>query len=412
MKKILNIFKYAPKYTIAILSIVAAAITIPAALLAWGPDRPTFTTAVPARYVTFNSITDNPSQGDERDFMLVRDSVDSNATYSNQANLAAGHQYVVYVYYHNNAAKNLGLKAVNTYVRAEIPAVVNNGSTGTIANSYVTSSNANPNEVHDDISFNNATGGDIALRYVPGSTTIHNLGAINGQTLSDSIVTSGAIIGYNALDGVIPGCNEYAGYVTFLVQADQPNFTITKQVRKTGETNWQNNEAVNPGDSLDYLVTYQNTGTTQQNDVVIKDILPAGINYAADTTYLANGLNPKGTLVNNEIVNGGINIGNYAPNATAYIKFSASVIGNDSLANCGQNTLKNIAEAQTDNGSKSDTATVTATKQCLYTPSLNTPSELPVTGISESILSVIGIGSASAAISYYFISRRSISSRK
>lgn len=403
MKKLSNIFKYAPKSIIITLAIVLAAIIIPASLFAWGPSRETFTTAVPARYVTFNSITDNPSQGDERDFMLVRDSADSNATYTNQVNLTANHQYVVYVYYHNNAAANLGLKAYDTYVRAEIPAIVDNGKTGVIANSYVRSSNATPTEVYDDISFNNNTGGDIALRYVPGSTTIHNLGATNGQTLSDNIVTTGAIIGYNSLDGIIPGCNQYAGYVTFKVQADQPNFTINKQVRKTGETAWQESEPVNFGDNLDYLITYQNTGSTQQNDVVIKDILPAGISYNNDSTYLANSLNPK-IQVNNEIVNGGINIGNYAPNATAYIKFTAKVTAtNDSLTNCGQNTLSNTVEAQTDNGTKSDNANVTIDKYCL-----TNPGQLPVTGPSDDIIVVIGIGSLAAAAGYYFTSRKTL----
>jgi uncharacterized repeat protein (TIGR01451 family)/LPXTG-motif cell wall-anchored protein len=402
MKKILNILKYAPKRTIAILLIIAAVIAIPASLFAWGPDRPTFTTAVPARYVTFNSITDNPSQGDERDFMLVRDSVDSNTTYSNQANLVAGHQYTVYVYYHNNAAANLGLKSLNTYVRAEIPAIVNNGSNGVIANSYVTSSNARPNEVHDDISFNNATGGDIALRYVPGSATIHNFGATNGQALSDSIVTSGAIIGYNALDGVVPGCNQYAGYVTFNVQADQPNFTITKQVRKTGEKEWQNGETVNPDSNIDYLITYKNTGTTQQNDVVIKDTLPNGVSYTKDSTFLANSLNPSGVKVNDEIVNGGINIGNYAPNSTAYIKFSAKVASNINLLNCGQNDLNNYAEARTDNGSKSNSVKITVIKQCEVTT-------LPVTGASEDILSILGIGTIATSAGYYFASRKILS---
>lgn len=404
MKKIFNILKYAPKYTIAILSIVIAAITIPAALFAWGPDRPTFTTATPARYVTFNSIIDNPSQGDERDFMLVRDSADSNSTYSNQANLTAGHQYVVYMYYHNNAAANLNLKALNTYVRAEIPAIVSNGSNGVVANSYVTSSNAKPNEVHDDISFNNATGGDIALRYVPGSATIHNFGATNGQALSDSIVTSGAIIGYNALDGVVQGCNKYAGYVTFNVQADQPNFTITKQVRKTGEKEWQNGETVNPGSNIDYLITYKNTGTTQQDDVVIKDTLPNGVSYTKDSTYLASSLNPGGVKVNDEIINGGINIGNYAPNSTAYVKFSAKVTSDVNLLNCGQNDLNNYAEARTDNGSKSNSVNIKVIKQCEV-------ATLPVTGARENILSILGIGTIATSAGYYFASRK-ISSRK
>ena len=35
-----------------------------AAVLAWGPSRRTFTMEHPAPYVTFNSITNNPNEGD------------------------------------------------------------------------------------------------------------------------------------------------------------------------------------------------------------------------------------------------------------------------------------------------------------------------------------------------------------
>lgn len=352
----------------AIFAMIAAAIIIPTALLAWGPSRPTYTTAVPADHITFNSITDNPSHGDERNFVQVRDANSGNETYVDSISLTAGHEYVVYVYFHNNAAANLNLKATGSYVKAQIPAIVSNGSTGTKAVGYVGANNATPLEVWDDISFSNTTGGDIALSYVAGSSTIHSFGAVNGQTMSGSIVTTGAAIGYNALDGIVPGCNEFAGYVTFRVKANQPNFTISKQVHKTGVTGWKETEAVNPGDSVDYLITYKNTGTTTQNDVVISDVLPKSVSYTAGSTYVANTTNPNGLKVSDNITKGGINIGNYAAGAAAYIKFGATVVANNTLPTCGENTLTNSAKVQTANGSKEDTADVTVTKTCIPTP--------------------------------------------
>lgn len=358
----------APKRTSAIFAIVAAVLIAPAALFAWGPGRQTFTMANPADYVTFNSITDNPTHGDERNFMQVREANAGNETYADQTSLTAGHEYVVYVFYHNNAASNLNASgkgiATGAYVKAQIPTFVPSGSTGTKAVGYVGASNANPGEVWDDISFSNSTGGDISLSYVPGSSTIHNFGKTNGQTMSDSIVTTGAPIGYDALNGVIPGCNEFSGYVTFRVKADQPNFTVTKQVHKTGTTGWKKTEAVKAGDSVDYLVTYTNTGTMKQNDVVINDILPTGVTYTAGTTFVANATNPNGLKVGDNITKGGINIGNYSAGADAYVKFTATVGTNDSLPVCGANTLRNTAKAQTANGVKQDTADVTVPKEC------------------------------------------------
>jgi len=395
------------KLTVA-LAMIAAAIVVPATLFAWGPARPTYTTAVPADHITFNSIIDNPSHGDERNFVQVRDAASGNATYVDQISLKSGHEYVVYVYFHNNAAANLKLNATGSYVKAEIPAIVVNGSNGTKAVGYVGASNANPTQVWDDISFSNATGGDIVLRYVPGSATIHSFGAVNGQTMSDSIVTTGASIGYDSLNGVVPGCNEYAGYVTFRVKADQPNFTISKQVRKSGTKDWVETVAVNDGDSVDYLVTYKNTGTTVQNDVVINDILPNGVSYTAGTTYVANTTNPNGLKVGDNITKGGINIGNYAAGAAAYVKFSAIVSRNETSAVCGTTTFHNVAKAQTKNGTKEDLADVTITKKCVTPPVKPpvTPPELPKTGPGENIVAIFGLGALITSIGYYRASRR------
>lgn len=399
----------------AILSMIAAAIIIPATLFAWGPSRPTYTIANPADHVTFNSITDNPSHGDERNFVQVRDANSGNETYVDQIGLTAGHEYVVYVYYHNNAASNLNASGVGVahgaYVKAEIPAVVVKGNTDTKAVGYVGATNANPGVVWDDISFSNTTGGDIALRFVPGSATIHNFGTTNGQTMSDNIVTTGANLGYNALDGVLNGCNEYAGYVTFRVKADQPNFTISKEVRIAGSTTWSKSIVAHAGDSLEYRIQYINSGTTDQNNVVIRDVLPAHISYVTGSTTLKNASNPTGKSVSDNLTKDGINIGNYTAGSNAFIKFNAKVASASALV-CGTNTLTNTASAQTNNGSKKDSAVVTITKQCKVTPPPVTPPELPRTGASENILAFLGLGALVTSIGYYLASRREVLSRR
>ncbi len=405
MKNLFSVLKYTPKRTLAVLATIAAVI-VPAAVFAWGPSRTTFTTAVPASYVTFNSIVDNPAHGDERNFAQVRDVTASDATYSDTVNVTPGHEYLVNVYFHNNAAANLNLVATGSYVKIELPAVATNG-VSTKAVAYVGAENANPTQVWDDFSFNNTTGGNVAIRYIPGSAKIHSFGKVDGQTMSDNIVTNGAAIGYSALDGRVPGCNDYAGYVTFKVVADQPNFTVNKQVRKTGTTTWLDSMNVATGDSVDYLITYKNTGTTQQNDVVVKDVLPTGVTYSAETTYVANTTNPSGVKVSNKIVEAtGINIGNYAAGSAAYIKFSAKVTATNTTIDCGVNNLTNTAKVETNNGSRSDTAVVVMTKTCTTPPTNPTKPELPKTGMGETIATILGLGSIVTSAAYYVNSRR------
>lgn len=365
MKNFFSVLKYAPKRTIAVIATLIAAITIPIMVSAWGPSREYFTIAEPADYITFNSITDNPAHGDERNFAQVRDATASDTTYADSVDLIAGHEYLVYVYYHNNAAADLNLVATGTNVKIALPAVATkNASTKAVA--YVSATNSDPKQVWDDISFNNTTGGDIAIRYIEGSAKIHNFGKTDGATLSDNIISTGALIGYSALDGRIPGCNEYAGYVTFKVIADQPNFTVSKQVRKTGTTNWTDEKlAVSASSEVDYLITYNNTGTTVQNDVVIKDVLPTGVTLKSGTTYIVNAANPNGLKISDNIASaGGINIGNYDAGAAAYIKFTANVSRSSDSLTCGANDLVNLAKADTNNGSKTDEATIVITKTC------------------------------------------------
>ena len=74
MRKIFNKLRSMPKRYAVLTAALLAAVIVPAALNAWVPsDRATFTWDKPATYVTFNSMTNNPKQGDERDFFKIRD---------------------------------------------------------------------------------------------------------------------------------------------------------------------------------------------------------------------------------------------------------------------------------------------------------------------------------------------------
>lgn len=440
MSSTLSLIRRAPKRFTAVVAMVAAAIIIPAAVLAWGPNRQTFTTAAPADYVTFNSIVDNPAHGDERNFVQVKEAGAANSTYAENVSLTPGKTYTVFMYYHNNAASNLNANgsgiAHGAYAKAEIPAVVAKGSTGTKAVGYIGANNSNPLQVWDDISFSNATAGDIALRFVDGSAKIYNNGGANGATLSDSIITSGATIGYDALNGDIPGCNEYAGYITFDVVADQSNFTIQKQVRLAGTTEWKESVEAQPGATVEYQLEYKNTGTTAQNNVVLKDTLPANVSYIAGSTYLKNAANPNAKQVSDNLTTAtGINIGNYTAGSNAFVKFSAKVNASAEVF-CGITTLTNVARVETNNGSKQDTADVVvksnkecqpgqitvceiATKKLVtikesdfnsakYTKDLSQCQSLPQTGTTENIVAVIGLGAVVAAAAYYVASRRAL----
>lgn len=365
-----SLFRKISKRTWAAAAIVTAVVAVPAGLMAWGPDRPTYTMAHPADHVTFNSITDNPAHGDERNFVQVRNVTD-NGQFTENVTLTPGKEYEVYVFYHNNAATRLNDAAHNyagiakdAFIRTDLPASVAAGSDARI-NGYVGASNASPQQVWDEAYAKNSTSAAIALRIVPGSAKITSNGAVNGKSLPDTLYTTGTPLGYSALDGKVPGCAEYSGYVTYRFKADQPNFTVEKTVSKQGAGQYNENVATNPGDLVDFRIKYKNTGTTQQDAVVIRDQLPANMTYVANSTYVSNSStgNAWKAITANTVTQQGINIGSYAPGGAGYVKFTAKVASKDALA-CGTNNLVNTASADTQNGSKSDTASVTVTKEC------------------------------------------------
>lgn len=370
---------------------------------AGGPVRPTFTSAQPATYVTFNSITDNPEHGDERNFVLIREA--GVGTYVNEMKLQPGKEYEVYTYYHNNAETRLNTGegtgiARNARVSAQLPSIVKPGERG-IVSSTITADNANPQKVWDEAYITSDS--EVAIRYVTASAKIRSGGAINNSIVPDSLFSAnGTFLGYSELNGIVPGCADYAGYIVYKIKVDQPGFGLTKEVANSGQNNWSKNVTAQPGSTVDYRITYTNNGTTDQNNVTIKDALPAGQTYITGSTKLTNITNPNGLKVSDNVVGNGINIGNYGKGTKAIVTFSAKVAGSEQLT-CEQVTMRNSAFAITGSGTKNDTATVTIPK-----PECVTPAELPTTGPIEVIAGLVGIAAFTFATVYYFKSRREL----
>jgi len=210
----MRIFSSKRRIVAATTAVIAGIALVPIvhAAVQFGPSRPTFTWASPATYVTFNSITDNPdpSIGDERTFISARDAASSDMlTYSKNLTVTNNEEVLVRVFYHNNAASNLNLVATNTKVKVLLPA---GSSTAPQGAAYISADNANPTMVWSTMDFS-AGGQPFSMTYEPGTAQLWNQQQ-HGTTLSDSVTTSGALIGYNAIDGNIPGCSQFSGYVT------------------------------------------------------------------------------------------------------------------------------------------------------------------------------------------------------
>lgn len=406
--------------------------------LAYGPERPTFTGEKPADYVTFNSITNNPNHGDERNFVLIREA--GKGSYTDSIKVQPGKEYEVYSYFHNNAKDTLNASGVgiakNVRMSAQVPSVVKASEKGIVSTS-ISADNAQPKKVWDEAYI--TTDNTVALSYVASSAKIHSNGAVNGSGLATSLFsTDGTYLGFDSLNGILPGCNEYAGYVIYRLKVDQPNFTFKKEVSAAGQHKWVDSLQAKIGDKVDYKLTYKNTGTTRQNDITIKDTLPAGMTYVKGSTKVANLNAPNGVAVSDNLTTVGINAGSYGPDTTSTVTFSAQITDNKALT-CGQAVLINKASAITANGTKSDQANVTVNVNCAPNeckPGIPTGdtrceadmctipgyeheakdsdacaapiTELPKTGVEQTVGTIIGMILLALGVAYYIKSRNDL----
>jgi hypothetical protein len=196
---------------------------------AYGPERATFTMDRPAPWISFNSIVDTTGYGDERDFVMasvVGEAKDSNGRplaaandgsgekWSNTITVEDSKRYAIRMYIHNNAASNLNLVAENVAVQLLVPK-----TPGFMMDveGIVSSSNSMPGLVFDQATFQSR---DVFwLEYIGGSALYVTNAALGGMVVPDTIAEGGAAIGYEALDGLIPGCTKYSGWLTLMLKA-------------------------------------------------------------------------------------------------------------------------------------------------------------------------------------------------
>ncbi len=334
---------------------------------AWGPSRTTYTMASPADHVVFNSITDNNNEiGDERYFVSASEYTgDASKNYwSDKTQVENGKEYVVRMYVHNNAASNLNLTAENVRAYVVLPT---DTATSITVSGKIYSSNASPTTVWDETTFTSKNGEKFNLAYVDGTAKYYNTkdGKLRTFTLNSSelLTSTGALLGYDQMDGKIPGCSEYSGYVTFHVKAqfaENPAIEVSKEVKILGSNTWSEEVTAKSGDTVRYRIHVKNSGNTTLKNLVVRDILPTGLSYVKGSTTIVNTAHPKGVTLSDGIVaDSGINLGDYAAGAGAWLYFNATVDSSVS-EKCSNTLLRNViqASAGSSTGTKEDSADV------------------------------------------------------
>lgn len=332
------------KLLVSVSIVIGLSSVLPSAF-AWGPNREVYTYedinsdylagTWPKNKIVFNSITNTPNFGDERNFVSTReyngdDNGFDNVWNGNDITVKDGQEYKIRLYVHNNSPWGYEGVATDVRVSFSIPTI---SAKQVQVNGFVYSDNAEQEQIWDYVNFNSDHA--FHLEYVYGSALLGNSGIGNpengkttgllGYELSDEVVTKsgGTLIGYDAIDGCIPGGYDYVSYVTISVKAVfDYDLTLDSSVRysnRIGKT-WENTVDVNVGDKVDIQLQYQNTSDAVQKGVAMRVVLPDGLRYVEGSGQLINSSHPEGApLEGSYIVTDGIAIGNYEPNASAQI---------------------------------------------------------------------------------------------
>jgi uncharacterized repeat protein (TIGR01451 family) len=405
---------------------VAAAIILPlTAIAGYEPaNRPvkTYTGAdsVAFDYPVFNSWVNTPNYGDERAFFDAGTA--TSGPYKDQLVVTPGQEITLRMYIHNGAAPSLNGTnfdgpgvARNSRVQVFLPTAT---STSLRSFGYIIADNTNPGWVADSVDFNSSV--PVSLEYVPGSARLANGAHPNGVVLPDSIIQHdnqfnasrpAAPIGYQNMDGNFPGCFEYDAFVTLKVKVNGPKLEVSKKVTTPGSTNWQENLDVNMNDSASnpttsWLIEYKNTGSTMITNGVVRDTLPANLKLVPGSVMHFDGNHPQGIAVaDNGLFEGGVGVGNIAPNANGFFRFRTTVATPFTSMECGSKKIVNNAQVEASGVAPiNDDASVTAVKDqnCSKppvpptppTPTPVTPStpsaNLPETGVETGLLGVLG----------------------
>ena len=323
--------------------------------------------------ITFNSIVDpEGAQPYEPNFVsaqsadAIANDTKSNWYGNDVMDVENGREYLIRLYVHNNSVpqqdEESGAASQDTRVQVSIP----NTSGNTVeVNGFITSSNATPDKYWDYVNFHSDT--NFHLEYVYGSAIIYNNAYPDGLELGDKITTTaeGVLIGYDKMNGIMPGGYQYACYITLKVRVVYDyEFEVDVKVRSAG-THDEFTESVNAkvGDKVEYQIEFHNnTANDVQENVIIRDVLPNNMVYVGNTTYLYNSNHKDGMQItpDGDLFTTGINIGAYKANASGWVRFTAEVVDKD-LA-CGDNVLVNWAQGKVSSTIYQDHAAVRAKK--------------------------------------------------
>jgi len=350
----------------------SAAFMLGAAQAGFAPDRPTFDYNKPCDPTdndpgdrcgslngpVFNSFINTPSYGDERAFVDAK-RTDQTAAGSFKDVLpevsGGSKEVVIRAYVHNNAnpstnADGSGV-ARNTKFRFALPTGID---THLQARGFISADNASM--VEDSVDFTDTS--NFSVEYVPGSAIMYNNGTFkDGAKLDDSIVSTGALLGDQTLNGDLPGCFEHEIiveiHVKIIPKDVKVNFSKMVKDDKDG-SQWGETATAVEGEKTNWLISFGNDGGRDMTHVAINDKLPPHVSIVPGSVRYIDAT--QDTVLPNDqfFTTGGYDFGVWHKGGGFYVRFQTVALADFDTCEV---TVRNVARYNTaESQSGEDTA--------------------------------------------------------
>jgi len=288
--------------------------------------------ASPSPEATLNSITDNPWAGNELNFFGVKTADDPAATFTD--NVYEKGRYTASVFFGNSASPG-GPAATDVRVSMLFPSTITGSGR---LNGIVRAANTSQPVVWDSAVLTLPKADDsVALSIVPGSAILYTSGKANGSAIDVNELFSeqGTLVGCDRLDGVITGDLRCAGYVHVDFVTVYPDFTVQAWLGTPHHDDFGGDKTIKPGETVTVKMTYKNTGTVSQDNVFVdlSSMPMCSTVVQGSTRFAAGSTDGHWSKFADDIDTGHpLNIGNYGPNANAYLAFDVSFCDLEELA--------------------------------------------------------------------------------
>jgi hypothetical protein len=170
-------------------------------------------------YPVFNSYTNAPRYGDERNFLnAVAAAAVSSVPFENNLRVARGEEVLLRVYYDNDGDARAAPRPGGSTARGSRLAVLLPYArrTSLVLAANIIASNTVPHTIGDTVTLYSTAPFNVV--YVPASARLWNRAHPLGLRLPNSLLSGGgALIGYQEMNGTITGCFCQSGYITLRV---------------------------------------------------------------------------------------------------------------------------------------------------------------------------------------------------